>query len=393
MAPGAQPIIIIGAGMAAYSVARELRKRDADVPLLVVSSDGGGSYAKPMLSNAFALGKAAPQLLSHSAEQMALQLNAQVLSQTTVTAIDAGARRIDTSAGNFTYHKLVLALGAQPIRVPLAGDAAAEVLSVNHLDDYILMRERLGALPGTARVAILGAGLIGCEFADDLVAGGHQVTLIDPNPRPLAALAAPSVSQALTLAWADKAITLKLGTTAASVDRHAAGLTVRLADGDSVEADLVLSAIGLRPSIALAQQSGLSTRRGIVLDAYGQTSAEHIFALGDCAEYAADGTGVGAGAVLPYVAPLMTAARAIAATLSGVPTPITLKHDAVLVKTASCKLALAPPPIGTTGEWVSAIDAERTIARFIDADGVLRGFGLSSPTPALRQGLLAELAG
>ena len=117
---------------------------------------------------------------------------------------------------------------------------------------------------------------------------------------------------------------------------------VSLADGGSVAADLVLSAVGLRPSIALAQAAGLETRRGIVIDGYGQTSAPGIYALGDCAEYStADG-----GAVLPYIAPLLTAARAIAATLAGTPTPIELKNDAVLVKTPSCKLALAPPPRG-----------------------------------------------
>jgi rubredoxin-NAD+ reductase len=171
------------------------------------------------------------------------------------------------------------------------------------------------------------------------------------------------------------------------VRRGADGLVIGLADGGSVDADLVLSAVGLRPSIALAKAAQLETRRGIVIDGFGQTSVPGIYALGDCAEYS---TAAG-GAVLPYVAPLLTAARAIGATLAGTPTPIELKADAVLVKTPSCKLALAPPPLGSRGEWVSAADGERTIARFIDEQGVLRGFGLSLHTPALRQSLLAEL--
>jgi rubredoxin-NAD+ reductase len=348
------PVVIVGAGMAAYGVAREFRKLDKETPLMLVSADDGGSYAKPMLSNAFAMGKEAPQLVSHSAEQMAAQLGATVLTRTEVTAIDSAARTITTAQGErIAYRQLVLALGAQPIRIPLEGDAAGEVLSVNNIADYARMRAALAAIGRPARVAILGAGLIGCEFADDLVAGGHQVTLIDPNPRPLAALASPELSNALARAWAELPITLKLGTTAASVDRGADGLVVTLADGAKVAADVVLSAVGLRPSIALAKAAQLETGRGIVVDGYGQTSAPGIYALGDCAEYHT----TNGGAVLPYVAPLLTASRAIAATLAGTPTPITLKNEAVVVKTPSCKLALAPPPHGSRGEWVSAIDS------------------------------------
>jgi rubredoxin-NAD+ reductase len=386
------PVVIVGAGIAAYGVAREFRKLDKSTPLMLVSRDGGGSYAKPMLSNAIALGKHAAQLVSHSAEQMAATLDARVLTHTEVAAIDSAARTITTAQGErIAYRDLVLALGAQPIRIPIEGDAAGQVLSVNHIDDYAQMRDRLAQLGRPAHVTILGAGLIGCEFADDLVAGGHQVTLIDPNPRLIAALAAPALSDALAQAWAGLPITLKLGTTALSVN-HGDGalgssLTVGLADGCSVPADVVLSAVGLRPSIALAQAAGLETRRGIVVDQYGCTSTTGIYALGDCAEYRT----AGGSAVLPYVSPMLTAARAIGATLAGTPTPIELRNDAVLVKTPSCKLALAPPAPGARGAWVSTADGERTISRFLDEQGVMRGFGLSLHTPALRQALQAEL--
>jgi rubredoxin-NAD+ reductase len=381
------PIVIIGAGMAAYSVARELRKLDQNVPLTIISGDAGGAYAKPMLSNAIALGKGAAQLVSHSAEQMALQLNAQVLAHTHVTAIDSGAHTLATDQGSFGYSKLVLALGAQPIRLPMGGDAAGDVLSVNHIDDYVELRARLDRIGRPARVTIIGAGLIGCEFADDLLAGGHHVTLVDPNRLPLAALAAPSLSRGLSKAWEGRALALRLGTTVASVAHADDAFLVGLADGASLAADLVLSAVGLRPAIALAEAAQLETRRGIVVNQYGQTSADDIFALGDCAEY----TTANGGAVLPYVAPLLAAARAIAATLAGTPTPIALKNEAVIVKTPSYKLALAPPPPGTIGAWIDEVDGERTIARFVDDAGALRGFGMSAHTPALRQKLLSEM--
>lgn len=387
MAASGNPIVIIGAGMAAYGVAREFRKLDKATALALVAGDAGGAYAKPMLSNAFALGKEAPQLLAASGAQMAATLDAQLLAHTRVGAIDRDARCIETGHGRFAYSKLVLALGAEPVRIALGGDGAGEVMSVNHIDDYALLRARLAEAGPDAHVAIIGAGLIGCEFADDLVAGGYRVTLIDPNPRPLAALAAPALSEALARAWAERPIALRLGTVAASVERCGARLVLTLSDASTVEADIVISAVGLRPSIALAQQARLVTGRGIVVDAFGQTSAPDIYALGDCAEYSSDGGSV----VMPYVAPMLAAARAIAATLAGTPTPIAFKPEPVIVKTPSCKLALLPPAAGTRGAWTSAADGERIVARFVDEHGVLRGFGLTQHTPALRQSMLAQL--
>lgn len=378
------PIIIVGAGMAAYSLARELRKLAPDSALMILSADAASAYAKPMLSNAFALNKEAAQLATHSAAQMAAQLGAEVRPFSPVSAIDSAARTIDTASGTLRYASLVLALGAEPVRLPLGGDAAGQVLSVNHLDDYTLLRERLRQAGAGARVVILGAGLIGCEFADDLAAAGHHVTLVDPNVRPLAALAAPALSDGLQAAWAGRSIALRLGTSASAVDAVDGALRVTLASGDRLDAELVLSAVGLRPALQLARQAGLATGRGIRVDRYGQTSAPHIYALGDCAEYADAG-------VQPYVAPLLAAARAIAATLAGRPTPIALKTEAVLVKTPSYRMALAPPPPGLAGSWSASSDGERTVARYLDADGALRGFGLSQPTPALRQQLLAAL--
>lgn len=387
-----KPIIIVGAGMAAYTVARELRKLDKAVPLLIVTADNGGFYSKPMLSNAFAQKKHAAQLITQSAAQMGEQLGANIMTGVRVENIDTAAKKVVTSAGAFEYGKLVLAVGAQPIRLQIGGDAAHEVMSVNHIDDYATFRASL--LPeqrDAARVAILGAGLIGCEFADDLAAHGHAVTLIDPNALPLAALAAPALSQGLHHALTARGIDLRLGTTAAAIDRNGPGLKVTLANGGTVDADVVLSAVGLRPDLRLAQAAGLKTDRGIMVDDHGRTSAEDIYALGDCAEYRLDGEG--RSSPLPYIAPLMSAGRAIAKTLLGEATAIDLKDAPVIVKTPSYPLALVPPPRHAVagGRWEVAQDGERTIARFIDADGKLAGFGLAPQEAKLRGALLAAL--
>ncbi|HWZ49804.1 MAG TPA: FAD-dependent oxidoreductase [Herbaspirillum sp.] len=387
-----KPIIIVGAGMAAYTIARELRKLDKAIPLLIITADNGGFYSKPMLSNAFAQKKLAAQLITQSAVQMAEQLNANIMTGMRVENIDIAAKKVVTGAGAFDYEKLVLAVGAQAIRLQIAGDAAQEVLSVNHIEDYATFRASL--LPeqrDAARVAILGAGLIGCEFADDLSAHGHAVTLIDPNPLPLAALAAPVLSQGLHAALSARGIDLRLGTTAASIDRDGAALRITLANGEAVAADVVLSAVGLRPDLRLAQAAQLKTDRGIMIDAFGKTSAEDIYALGDCAEYSLDNEG--RSSPLPYIAPLMSAARAIAKTLLGEATPIDMKDAPVIVKTPSYPLALVPPPRHAiaNGRWETQLDDERTIAHFIDGDGKLAGFGIAPHEAKTRQALLSAL--
>lgn len=387
-----KPIIIIGAGLAGYTVAREFRKLDKTTPLIIITADDGGFYSKPMLSIAIAQKKLAEQLVTQTAAQMAAQLDARIVAETRVNGIDSTSKIIDTSSGPFEYDKLVIAVGAQPIRLAIAGDAADQVLSVNHVTDYAVFRSKIALLLADAsvRVAILGAGLIGCEFADDLASGGHAVTLIDPNPLPLAALAAPALSHGLQAALIARGIALRLGTTATRIDSVTNGVQVTLADGSAFETDIVLSAVGLRPDLTLAQAAQLKTGRGIVIDVTGQTSAPDIYALGDCAEYTME---PGSTHILPYIAPLMAAARAIARTLTGDVTAIELKPAPVIVKTPCYPLALVPPPLHaiSTGAWHAETENDRTICRFYDEQGIMIGFGVAPQETNVRQGLLAAL--
>lgn len=387
------PIVIIGAGMAGFAVARELRKIDKDVPLVILANDAGGFYSKPMLSNAFAQNKEAAHLVTHSAEQMATQLGATILASTHVTHIDTVQKTVSTDATQISYRKLVLAVGAQPIRLALDGDGAHQVLSVNNVVDYARFRE-LVALPkhgASARVTILGAGLIGCEFADDLAGAGHAVRLIDPSPLPLAALVAPALSRGLQAALTRRGIGMHLSTTTRRIDRTDHGLHLSLADGTEFDTDIVLSAVGLRPDLTLAGAAGLSTGRGILVDASGQTSAPDVYAVGDCAEYTVDA--LGGTRILPYIAPLMSAARAIARTLTGTPTTIDLKDSPVIVKTPSYPIALVAPPLSAmaTGAWEDEQSEARTICRFYDSAGMLVGFCVAPQDAAIRTSLLGAL--
>lgn len=388
-----KPIVIIGAGMAGFTVARELRKLDKEIPLVILTADAGGFYSKPMLSNAFAQNKQAAQLVTQNAEQMAAQLNATIIASTHVHGVDTAAKSITTDGTPIEYDNLVLAVGAQPIRLAIDGDGADQVQSVNHVSDYARFRE-LVALPkhGTsARVTILGAGLIGCEFADDLRGAGHAVTLVDPSPLPLAALAAPALSRALQAALTARGIVMHLSTTATRIDRQGDNLRVTLANGIAFETDIVLSAVGLRPDLNVAKNAGLATGRGILIDANGQTSAAGVYAVGDCAEYIVDADG--GTRILPYIAPLMTAARAIARTLTGTPTTIDIKDAPVIVKTPSFPIALVPPPLQAQagGAWQDEEIDGRTICRFYDAAGIMAGFCVAPQDAAIRSALMAGL--
>lgn len=172
-----QPVVLIGSGLAGYGVARELRKLNSEIPITMLSADHGGFYSKPMLSNAIATGKTPESILNSSAAQMANQLHITIRPDTRVSVIDSAQKAVVLENGeHLTYGQLVLAMGADQIRLPLQGDGVADVLTVNDLDDYSHFR---AALEGKKQIAILGAGLIGCEFANDLVGAGYEVHVID----------------------------------------------------------------------------------------------------------------------------------------------------------------------------------------------------------------------
>ncbi len=375
------PLVIVGTGMAGYTLAREWRRLDDRTSLLMVTADNGDAYAKPMLSNALAQGRTPEALVTADAVRMAETLNATIRTHTEVEAIDVPGRRLILAGGEAVgYRQLVLAVGASPFRPPLEGDAVTEVLSVNSLEDYARFRERLTQV---RQLVILGPGLIGSEFANDLVAAGWRVTVVGPDPWPVSTLLPEAVGRTLQQGLTAAGVEWRLGRLASSVQRAGEGFRVQLDDGEQLEADLVLSAVGLRPNVALAEAAGLKVARGIVVDRYLRTSAEDIYALGDCAEVE--------GLNLPFVMPLMQGARALAPTLAGTPTPVVYPPMPVVIKTPACPVAVAPPPRGAKGTWqVEAIEGG-VRARFLAGDGRLLGFALAGAAVAEKQGLMRDL--
>ncbi len=359
------PVVIVGSGMAAYSLAREFRKLEKETALLIVTADDGSAYSKPMLSNALTKEKTAQQLVTATAEQMGNQLSAEVRNFERVTAIDSEARTISIGAEVICYSKLVLALGAEPFRPSLEGDVGA-ILSVNDLADYDQFRRQI---EGKEQIAIIGGGLIGCEFANDLANAGFQISVIDRNPQPLSYLMPEVIGRNLNLALQRWGVEWHKQDEVSRIDRLADGFELLLQSGLKICADVVLSAIGLRSRTQLAAQAGLLVNRGIVVDAYLQSSNKDIYALGDCAEVK--------GAVLPFVMPLMIGARALAKTLAGTKTAVEYPAMPVALKTPAYPVSVLPPAPGTEGEWQIEETTDAIKALFLNSEGQLRGFALS----------------
>lgn len=362
-----KPIVVIGSGLAGFNVVKEFRKLDKETPLVVLTADDGRSYSKPMLSTGFTKEKTADELAMASPEQVAEQFNVTVRTHVHVAGIDADGHRVLLPDDHLDYSKLVLALGADTWTPPLEGDAVGEVFSVNDLMDYGRFRE---ALQGKRRVTILGGGLIGCEFANDLSNGGFEVALVEPMGRCLPLLLPQAASEAVGRGLEALGVRFHFGPLAQAVHHGDDGtLITELSDGTRVESDVVLSAIGLRPRIDMAKETGLRTNRGILTDRTLRTSAEDIYALGDCAEVE--------GHVLPYVLPLMASARALAKTLAGEETAVSYGVMPVTIKTPACPVVVCPPPADSEGEWEVTQQENDVTALFRGADGTLLGYALT----------------
>ena len=375
-----QSITIIGSGLAGYTVIREIRKLDKLTPITLITKEPGYFYSKPMLSTALTNKKDATQLVSTPQEGMATQLEISILSYTEVNTIDVNGHCIGTNQGSFPYGKLVLALGADQIRLPLQGDAANEVITVNDLEDYAKFRQ---LIDGKKRVAIIGAGLIGCEFANDLIAGGYEVDVIDLAPQVLGRLLPGEAATVLQEKLSNIGVRWHFATTLQSIDHNNDALEITLANGTRLISDLVLSAVGLKPRLDLAKSAGIQTNVGIVVNRELETSQKNIYAIGDCAEVD--------GLVLPYVMPIMQAARALAPTLIGQTTAVNYPAMPVMVKTPALPTVVSPPAKGASGNWKTTMVDGGVEARFESPDGKLLGFALMGSATAQRAALTKEL--
>ena len=319
--------VIVGAGRAGWQMAQALRAQDATMPITLVTSCSGDVYDKPLLSVAMARGIALDKLPREKGTVAAQRLNVKLLAHTEAIRITPSSRQLRTSRGTLRYQHLVLAHGAQARSLPQFPSALC--WRINHLQSYAKFCRALGALK--QRIAIVGAGLIGCELANDLALAGHTVTLMDVADRPLAATLQAPQSQQLLDAW--KALPLSFMGAAGVKQIQAVGLRgekhITLEGGQTVVVDQIVLAMGLQTPNQLAASAGLAWNNGI--DVHGETlatSVAGIHALGDCIAIN--------GQVSRYIEPIGRQAKTVAATiLSQASVPYASTRVPLRIKTSS----------------------------------------------------------
>lgn len=370
--PVQSPVAIIGSGMAGYTLARELRKLNAELPITLICRDNGESYAKPTLSNAFAQNKTAEHIANATSEQMAESLNITVMNFYHVSHIDPQQKTVTVhpvlasdKQQILPYRQLVLATGANPRLLPDITVDNKQIFAVNHLDEYKKFQQTIHDLlakQASVKIGIIGAGLIGCEFANDLLTKNTNdnltIHVFDNATLPLANQLPPQAGLALQHALEQGGVTFELGVMINSITAHNAAVEIRLTtvEGGVIthQVDVVLTAIGLVANTTLAESAGLNVahlsndfvsktqlprtaKQGILVNEFLQTSQPDIYAIGDCANVA--------GSFLPYVMPLMNQAKALAKTLADLsqpPTAVSYPAMPVAIKTPSLPLVVLP---------------------------------------------------
>jgi 3-phenylpropionate/trans-cinnamate dioxygenase ferredoxin reductase subunit len=261
-------VVIVGAGLAGLRTAAELRAREYAGPITMIGAEPHPPYDRPPLSKKLMLG----ELDSTSMAEEAAGLDLDLRLAETATCLDG--RVIRTDRAEYRFDRLVLATGAAPVRLP--GDGPQQVLRT--IDDALTIRAALR--PGT-RLVIIGAGWIGAELATAAAARGCQVTVLEAAGIPAAAALGAAAGAQLVPWYAAAGVDLRLGQPVESV--QAGGLA--LPGGGWLPADLVVTAVGVRPSTGWLAGSGIDLGNGVLVDAGLRASVPGVFAAGDCAAF------------------------------------------------------------------------------------------------------------
>ncbi|HLD17432.1 MAG TPA: FAD-dependent oxidoreductase [Coxiellaceae bacterium] len=374
-------VVIVGSGLSGYSVAKAFREADTTTPLTIFSSQEAHYYSKPLLSTALTQKRTPEALPMASTADMEAKLFAKIYAKTTVTAIDSVNHTLQLDTGeSYPYAQLVLAVGANAIQPKLQGNALGNVHSVNNLEAYAHFRDTIET---KKTITILGSGLVGCEFANDLSNAGYKVSVISPEGYPLAALVPEPIGRAVQAALQGVGVQWHLNRLAVSVNAAEGHYRVRLADGSFLTPEVVLSAVGIRPNITLAKQAGLAINQGIVVNEYLETSQPHIYAIGDCAEVL--------GQVYLYVAPLLHCANVLGKNLAGGRATVHYPLMPIVIKTPACPVVVLPPPKGLSVEWKIEGDNTHLKALCYSKEGRLIGFALSGQKTQEKMQLIKKM--
>ncbi|MBK8766044.1 MAG: FAD-dependent oxidoreductase [Burkholderiaceae bacterium] len=388
--PDSRAVIIVGAGLAGWSSARALREAGYRGAITLVTACDATVYAKPALSVCGARGVSPEALAEQSGAQLAAELDVTLLARTWAIELDRAHRRLFTTRGTLRYRQLIIASGARARRIDLAGPGASRLFSVNDRHSYVLFRAAFDRAAAHARQAqcqvrllIIGAGLVGCEFANDFAGLGAQVTLLDSAPWPISSRLDKVVGERLRDALAGQGVSFDGGVRlshAGIPPAAAAGTEMGSEALDAVQAarvaldwtsscgtprnqvfDLGLMATGIEPETRLAHRAGLPVGRAIQVDAHTLTTSDpRVFALGDCAEIE--------GQPGCTIEPIHRQARTIAGEITGQRVPFESRAPVWVVKTPCLPLVIRPAAPGAGAPSGAACGTGQAPAETAQAD-------------------------
>lgn len=272
-------IVIVGGGASAFASVEMLRRRGYEGRVTVISSDDAAPIDRPNLSKAYLAGRAPEAWLPLGPGSFWKDNRIDLLLNTTAVNLDLTARTVELHDGStLSYDRLLLATGAEPLRLEIPGADLPHVYTLRSFTDGRQLAEQAKT---ARRAVVLGASFIGLEVAASLRSRGIEVHLVAPERRPLERVFGAEMADFLRSLHQAHGVVFHLGDKAAEIRRD----SVTLESGKAIEADLVVAGIGVRPRIELASRAGLSVNHGVVVNNLLQTSALGVFAAGDIARW------------------------------------------------------------------------------------------------------------
>jgi len=272
-------VLIIGGGAAGYAAAEMLRREGYGGGVTIVSDDTAAPYDRPNLSKDYLAGTAPEEWIPLRPPEFYVENDIELRLGTTAMAIDVAGRRVVLGGGEeIAFNKLLLATGAEPIRLQVPGADLPHVRTLRSLADS---RDLIARAHKGSRAVVVGASFIGLETAAALCHREVEVHVVAPEARPMERVLGPKLGDFVRQLHESHGVVFHLGHTVAAIEAE----RVRLDHGATIDADFIVVGIGVRPRIHLAQQAGLAIDRGVLVDEYLETSAPGIFAAGDIARW------------------------------------------------------------------------------------------------------------